>query len=65
MIIKILGFKLKISEVFFLLSGLMILASLPWISGSGFNLWLFAKVAYFTGIVFFITDVISKNKHGV
>ncbi len=62
---KILGFKLKTFEVCFLLSGLAILASLPWINGSGFNLWLFAKFAYFIGIVFFITDVISKNKNGV
>ncbi len=62
---KILGFRFKISEVFFLLSGLALLISLPWISGSGFNLWIFAKVAYFTGIGFFIADVISKNKYGV
>ncbi len=62
---KILGFKLKIFEVCFLLSGLAMFVSLPWISGLGFNLWLFAKIAYFTGIVFFVVDVISKNKHGV
>jgi len=54
---KILGFKLKVFEICFLLSGLVMLASLPWINGFGFNLWLFAKIAYFTGIVFFISDV--------
>ncbi len=61
---RILGFKLKIFEALFLLSGLAMLVSLPWISGFGFNLWIFAKVAYFTGIVFFIADVIFKNNHG-
>lgn len=62
---KILGFKLKISEVFFLFSGIAMLVSLPWISGLGFNLWLLAKVAYFMGIIFFVANLISKNKHGV
>ncbi len=54
---KILGFRLKIYEVSFLLSGLAILISLPWIGGSGYNLWIFAKIAYFIGVVFFISDV--------
>ncbi len=62
---KILGLKLKISELLFLFSGIAILASLPWIGGLGFNLWLLAKVSYFMGIVFFIIDLISKDKHGV
>ncbi len=62
---KILGFKLKVSEILFMLSGLAMLVSLPWISGSGFSLWLFAKIAYFTGVIFFIANIISKNKHGV
>ncbi len=46
--------KLKPSEFFFLLAGLLILASLPSLTGPGLNFWIIAKICYFFGLVFFI-----------
>jgi len=61
---KIFGSTLQVFEILFLISGIAILVSLPfWTSGLGLNMWIFAKIAYLTGIVFFIADV-ARNKHG-
>lgn len=51
----------KPSDFLFILSGVSLLVSLPWLAppvagqaGSGFPLWLAAKVFYFLGLAFFI-----------
>lgn len=52
--------KLKPYEILFLIAGLGILISLPWIETGGLNIWLIAKLAYALGIVFFIIDLFKK-----
>lgn len=52
--------KFKIYEYFFLLSGLGVIVSLPWIENWSLPLWTAAKFSYFIGIYFFIKDL-RKN----
>jgi membrane protein implicated in regulation of membrane protease activity len=47
-------FRLKISEVLFFLAGAGILVSLPFFTGDGFLVWILAKIAYFTGALFYV-----------
>jgi len=53
-IMKELMAKIKLSEIFFLASGLGILFSLPWLEGGGFSVWAVAKAAYFAGVILLI-----------
>jgi hypothetical protein len=46
--------EIRPSEIFFLVAGIGILISLPWLDGGGFLIWTIAKLSYFTGVVFLI-----------
>ena len=46
--------KVKPSEFFFFLAGILILASLPWLASFGVNFWIAGKVSYFLGLLLFI-----------
>lgn len=53
-----------ISETVFFLAGVVMLASLPFLEVShGRLLWVVAKVAYFVGLVLFVTHFII-NRYG-
>jgi len=45
---------MKLSELLFLATGILLLASLPWLKSGEVSLWLFAKVFYFAGVAFFL-----------
>ena len=45
---------MKLSGILFLATGILLLASLPWLKSGEVSLWLFAKVFYFAGVAFFL-----------
>lgn len=54
--------KIKISEVFFVVTGILILVSLFFIESSfGVSLWLISKVTYFIGLLFFVINLFLKK----
>ena len=54
--------KIKIQNLFFLLTGLTTLFSLPFMGWGGLTLWIIIKSSYFLGIIFFIIQVVKENK---
>ena len=46
--------QLRISEILFLLVGIGILLSLPWLDSWGLWVWLGVKFMYFVGVSLFI-----------
>ena len=55
-------YRIKTAEVFFLIAGLGILFSLPWLEGVGFNLWLAAQIAYGIGVILFVINTYRELK---
>ena len=52
----VLGFELKLSEVFLFFGGLALLISLPLLSGGNFTLWTVSKALYGLGVAFLLFD---------
>lgn len=52
--ISIFKMRPRVSEVLFVLAGIGVLFSLPWLSGDGLIIWFLAKAAYFLGVFFYV-----------
>jgi hypothetical protein len=46
--------QIQLSEVFFLIAGIGMLVSLPWLESGGFFAWILPKAAYVLGVIFLI-----------
>jgi len=48
---------LKPHEILFIITGSMILVSLPWLDGFGFYIWITGLITYFVGLLFFLKNI--------
>jgi len=54
--------KIKVHNLFFLLTGVATLLSLSYIEEGGFMLWILIKSFYFIGVTLFIIKVVADNR---
>lgn len=54
---------LKPYETLFLLTGVTMLAALPWFENVGVSFWYFAKISYAVGAVLFIINTIKDVRN--
>ena len=52
--------NMRISELFFLLAGIGILISFPFLAGMGLYFWIAAKIAYLLGVIFYVREFVWK-----
>ena len=53
--------KIKAHDLFFLLAGLTILLSLPFMAKGGLALWIIIKSFYFLGVILFIAAAVKDT----